>query len=147
MTEWDRFYILRGKEVVAISSAREWGSWFATAERHVGDDEIGPLRVSTVFLGIDHNFWDDDGPPIVFETMIFGPPEDVEIFGRRRVMRPDLDMQRYATWDEAEAGHRVACEIARQMVAEAALLLEGPRLGDEEAAPHFRTDPPLDDAT
>ena len=50
--------------------------------------------VSTVWLGINHNFA-DDGPPIIFETMVFSA------FG----MSDDLDMDRYATEDEARAGH------------------------------------------
>lgn len=46
-------------------------------ERHIGDNHIGEVRVSTVFLVMDHgfNFTDQDNPnaaPLVFETMIFG---------------------------------------------------------------------------
>lgn len=36
---------------------------------------FGLVRVSTVFLGIDHRFG-GDGPPVLFETMIFGGPLD-----------------------------------------------------------------------
>jgi hypothetical protein len=53
------------------------------------------VEVSTVFLGIDHNL--DYGSPILFETLVFGSDMD----GR---------CQRYATWDEAEAGHRKILE-------------------------------------
>ena len=49
--------------------------------------------VSTVFLGLDHAF--DGGTPLLFETMIFGGEHDEY-------------QERYATWDEAEAGHLVA---------------------------------------
>lgn len=48
--------------------------------------------VSTVWLGVDHSFG-DEGPPLIFETMVFG--DDVK----------DLDGNRYATWNEAVAGH------------------------------------------
>lgn len=48
-------------------------------------------NVSTVFLGLDHGYRPGD-PPIVFETMVFGGPFD-------------QDQERYATWDEAVAGH------------------------------------------
>ena len=44
-----------------------------------------------VFLGLDHSF--GSGPPLLFETMVFGGPLDEE-------------MDRYTTWDEAEAGHK-----------------------------------------
>lgn len=61
------------------------------ASRVVATDEFGDIVVSTVFLGLDHNF--GDGPPILFETMIFGGN-----FSEYQ--------QRYSTWEEAEAGHR-----------------------------------------
>ena len=48
--------------------------------------------VSTVFLGLDHNF-SDKGPPIVFETMIFGG-----VYNQK-------SQWRYATWEEAMKGH------------------------------------------
>ena len=32
----------------------------------------GEVEVSTVFLSIDHNWQDPGGPPILFETMVFG---------------------------------------------------------------------------
>lgn len=38
--------------------------------RRVAATEIGDQRVSTVWLGIDHNF-SDHGPPLIFETMVF----------------------------------------------------------------------------
>lgn len=71
-----------------------WGLWFETAERHVADDadEGTGVRVSTVFLGLDHNFG-FGGPPLLYETLIFGGPLDGE-------------MSRYATREEALAGHR-----------------------------------------
>ena len=70
------------------------------ASRRVGLDEVGNYRVSTVFLGLDHNYG-DEGPPILFETMIF--PQS----GHN-----DLHCERYATWDEAVVGHqRVVAEV------------------------------------
>ena len=35
---------------------------------------IGGVLISTVFLGVDHDYFNDDGsrPPLVFETMILG---------------------------------------------------------------------------
>ena len=62
-------------------------------KRRVGETDVTPeVRVSTVFLGTNHNF-SSTGPPILFETMVFG--EDV----------PYDYQQRYATWQEAEIGH------------------------------------------
>jgi len=37
----------------------------------IGDDTVGDARVSTVFLNLDHSHH-LGGPPILFETMIFG---------------------------------------------------------------------------
>jgi len=36
------------------------------------------ITVSTVFLGIDHN-WSRSGDPILFETMVFGLDDDKEV--------------------------------------------------------------------
>lgn len=54
-----------------------------------------PILVSTVFLGFARRFLDDDGPPILFETMIFGG-------------KHDHYQERYTTWDDAVAGHKRA---------------------------------------
>lgn len=51
--------------------------------------------VSTVWLGLNHR-WGDDGPPLIFETMVFG------LGGFR-----DLDCDRYSTKEQALAGHEV----------------------------------------
>jgi hypothetical protein len=92
------YYKLDGKKIVQCESMLEWSMYFETActtgMRHVALDMVWGMRVSTVFLGIDHNFY-DDGPPVLFETMVF-----VGRSGR------DEDMRRYCTWDEAEAGHK-----------------------------------------
>ena len=49
------------------------------------------VRVSTVWLGIDHNFF-GEGPPLIFETMIFGGNHDEYQW-------------RWATEDEARFAH------------------------------------------
>lgn len=73
------------------------------ANRHVALDEVAPgITVSTVFLGLDHN-WTDHGPPILFETMVF---DDYD--------RPY--QQRYSTWEEAEIGHRAKVAELRQRI-------------------------------
>lgn len=84
-------YILNGHEVVPCHDLLEWATWFETADRHVANDWFKEVRVSTVFLGLDHSFL-LAGPPLIFETMVFGGPLDQE-------------QERYSTWDEAEKGH------------------------------------------
>jgi hypothetical protein len=91
-------YILNGRTHEACDDLLEWARWMATAERHVAHDTIDGVRVSTVFLGLDHQF--GNGPPLLFETMIFGGEDDGY-------------QERYATWEEAEAGHVAALEKVR----------------------------------
>ena len=66
-----------------------WATWFEAADRHVRDSFQGDVRVSTVFLGLDHSVY---GPPQLFETMVF-------------VGHDSVGCERYATWTQAEAGH------------------------------------------
>lgn len=76
---------------------------FRTDEyRRVEWTDLDDGFVSTVWLGIDHGF--GEGPPLIFETMIC----------RRGVW---LDFcERYATEEEAVAGHALALEwLARGM--------------------------------
>lgn len=54
-----------------------WAKWFGTADRIVCQETIAQNRISTIFLGIDHNWW-SDGPPILWETMTFGAKLDNE---------------------------------------------------------------------
>lgn len=79
----------------------EWGAWLETGERIVeGTDlEGGDVRVSTVFLGIDHNFH-GTGRPLLFETMIFGGEHDQYQI-------------RCATYDEAKIMHTRALWLVR----------------------------------
>lgn len=69
-------------------------------DRHVADEMIGDTRVSTVFLGIDHQF--GDGPPLLFETMVFSSNQDLDEY-----------CDRYATWDQAAAGHQKIVAMVR----------------------------------
>jgi len=48
-----------------------WAMWFEKANRVVKQETIGPSKVSTIFLGLDHNYL-PDGEPIFWETMVFG---------------------------------------------------------------------------
>lgn len=91
--------MLNGHEIVETYDLIEWAQWFETADRHVKQQNICWSRVSTVFLGIDHN-WHDHGEPILFETMVFGGWWFNEW------------QWRYHTWNEAERGHK---EVARKV--------------------------------
>jgi hypothetical protein len=42
--------------------------------RVVAQDYVGDVEVSTVFLSINHGF--GDGPPVLWESMVFSGPDD-----------------------------------------------------------------------
>lgn len=92
-------YILSGKEAVPVDDLIAWATWFETADRTVARTEISPeVRVSTVFLGLDHSF--GHGLPMLFETMVFGGEHDQY-------------QERYMTWEGAERGHQKAVEMIK----------------------------------
>lgn len=94
-------YILDGHEVMPESNLMKWAMWFESADRAVKKTAINDsVQVSTVFLGLDHNY--GDGPPILFETMIFGGEHDEE-------------MERCSTWSEAEQMHERMIKRARHV--------------------------------
>jgi hypothetical protein len=86
-----------------------WGRWFeqsskdrsrvVAADKDEGPDDGAEVLVSTVFLGLDHNF-NASGPPVLWETMVFGGPLDQE-------------MVRYTSRPAALAGHQTMCDRVR----------------------------------
>lgn len=101
------FYILEGKETVKVNGLEEWSRRMDLTDRHVAITEVAPgVTVSTVFLGLDHRFAAlGEGPPILFETMVFNDYGD------------DGSQERYSTWDEAEAGHQRIVDEQRRKLA------------------------------
>lgn len=71
----------------------QWAMQFRDEDRVVAKTELPDGKtVSTVFLGLNHRF--GDGPPLIFETMVFGPDSYI-----------DMDCERYSTEEQAKAGH------------------------------------------
>jgi hypothetical protein len=65
-------YILNSKGApVRAKSLMQWAKWFESADRSVARESLGDSEISTVFLALDHNFF-GKGPPILWETMVFG---------------------------------------------------------------------------
>lgn len=92
-------YILDGTVPVPEPDLFVWARWFETADRHVAETWVTlEVRVSTVFLGLDHQW--GDGPPLLWETMIFGGARDCETW-------------RWSSWHAAEQGHEAAVAMAR----------------------------------
>ena len=74
-----------------------WGRWFETADRVLLTTVLNDVTVSTVFLGLDHNR--GRGVPILWQTMIFGGPQDGY-------------QNRYTSAAAAVEGHERAVKIA-----------------------------------
>ena len=99
------YYILDSDHnVVPVSDVVQWAEFFRNGDRRVRRDELGggEVVVSTVFLGLDHDF--GVARPLIFETMIFGGP-----FSEHQ--------WRYSTWAEAEARHAEILEQVRAVEA------------------------------
>ncbi len=91
-------YILDGHTPIT-TDLMTWAKWFEKGNdnRRVASTKKNGIHVSTVFLGIDHQW--GEGPPLLFETMIFGGENDEW-------------QDRCSTWDEAEKMHAEACKLA-----------------------------------
>lgn len=74
-----------------------WAKNFDNPNRSLKQDTINGMRVSTVFLGLNHEY--GEGRPKWFETMIFGGSEEY--------------CERCETWQEALKMHEVAVEWAK----------------------------------
>lgn len=69
-------------------------------EQRVARTKTRHAEISTVWLGLNHN-WMPDGPPLIFETMVFGGSFDQH-------------QERYSTEAEALAGHARIVEMVRE---------------------------------
>ncbi len=71
------------------------------AYRRVGLTHVtAETHISTVWLGLNHNFL--DGPPHIFETMVFSD-----------VYELDKEVWRWSTLRQAESGHRKVVRAVR----------------------------------
>lgn len=114
------FYDIDGKP---FESTEDWARAFEDTEKRIlGRDTVNlPLRkrevlVSTVWLGIDHSW--GNGPPLIFETMVFGYPEPLlprisARIRRKRYYAPEWQW-RYSTKEEALEGHLRVLEMVRK---------------------------------
>jgi hypothetical protein len=85
------YYDRQGKRL----TTEEWARRMETLEyKRVAMDTVGTKRISTVWLGLNHNYF-DNGLPLIFETMVF-EGESWE----------DEECVRYSTEAEAIEGHR-----------------------------------------
>jgi hypothetical protein len=93
-------YILDNERRPARTDILTFAAWYENFDnRRVAETFTEHHHISTVFLGFDHGW--GDGPPVLFETMVFGKDEN------RHVDDAATDiMCRYVSWDDAETGHK-----------------------------------------
>lgn len=90
-------YILKHRKPVLCPDVKKWGKRFNDFhKRRVRSTYLDDIWISTVFLGVDHNF--DSGPPLLFETMVFKDSEEI-------------DCNRCATWREALRIHHYSVDL------------------------------------
>ena len=93
-------YILKDKIPVVEPDLHKWGSWMEQRDkRRIDKTMVGDVKISTVFLGIDHGY---DGRVELFETMIFGGNHDQYC-------------DRYATWTQSKKGHKRAVLLVKNI--------------------------------
>jgi hypothetical protein len=93
--------------------------WAALRERdddyyRVDETMVGPYRVSTVWMGLDHALPLPGHLPLIFETMVFDTAR-VETFKwgeRNHSYSPEVDdlTAHYTTEAQARAGHKLIVE-------------------------------------
>ena len=94
-------YVLGASGEPVATDLMTWALWLETnrESRRVGYDELdGGVRVSTVFLGLDHSF--GGAVPVLWETMIFNGPHNQY-------------QERYTSRADAIEGHTRALAIAK----------------------------------
>lgn len=104
----DRLFILvvRNGKRVAIPAVTivQWAKWFEDAANQklttVKREMVGDVMVSTVFLSVNRNY-SPKGPPILYETMVFGGPLDRQAF-------------HCSTWEQAEAQHLAIMKLVKR---------------------------------
>jgi hypothetical protein len=99
--ERSRYWILDDARQPVPATVEVFGPWMETAERIIRKTQVNDLEVSTVFLGIDHNFVGGDYP-VLYETMVF-PISDENGY-----------CDRYSTEEEAIKGHEKAVAWAQE---------------------------------
>lgn len=96
----DKFILDNEGNPVAENDLSAWGSWYQDNpdQRRLANDKIGDVRISTVFLGLDHSF--GGGEPVLWETMIFEGQHDGY-------------QERYTSKGKALEGHKKAVELVK----------------------------------
>lgn len=99
---WHGTYKLNEDKTCSPCSSDEWAEqreeMAKNNSKHVASDTVNGKWISTVWLGLNHQ-WQDGEPPLIFETMVFESGDFHDIY-----------CDRYSTWQEAEEGHKRAVQ-------------------------------------
>ena len=109
------YFARNGDEI----TMEQWTQLFSDHDyKRVALDEVGPYQVSTVWLGLNHNW--GEGPPLIFETMVFTASawKDERPVSQGGEGLAEFDMDRYATEEQARVGHEAMCLLIRATLQE-----------------------------
>jgi hypothetical protein len=98
LDDWGRLMDIPEYRMVGNDYIHVRGASYRIEHTDAVERAEGIVRVSTVWLGLDHNLF---GPPHIFETMIFGGAHDGTLW-------------RYSSHAEAVTGHAAAVELVRR---------------------------------
>lgn len=134
-------YTLRDDNIITPSEGVL--KWCAEMERLrsegryiVKQESVGKYWVSTVFLGLDHNFyrWRDKGVPLLFETMVFerDDNEPMYISNMQDKLRfsngidwSDVECSRCSTYQQAQEMHEATVRYVKEMTEQLNQIVEG----------------------
>lgn len=102
MVDLDHYILDDDHRVVKTDNMSVWAVFMSNKKRRVDYTDVGDVEISTVFLGLNHRYI-GGGPPLLFETMIFGGEHDQYCY-------------RYSSWDDAVVGHEMAVKMVKATV-------------------------------
>ena len=94
------WYILDETNKPILSTIIQYVEWIEKnpEKKAVKQEYVGDVRISTVFLGLDHAA---EIAPVLWETMIFGGEHDQY-------------MDRYTSYEDALEGHQTALNLVNK---------------------------------
>ncbi len=99
-----RYYKRDGTPYPNTSQNEALNAWAKDLEnddyKRVGWTEVNEVKISTVWIGLDHSFGIGE-KPLIFETMIFGGIHNGY-------------QERYSTEEEAQEGHQRAVQMVKE---------------------------------
>lgn len=101
-------YIIEDGFAVKCPNLSKWIKWYEyEARKYDKRDVVHGIRISTVFLGFDHNLDSRKSDPILWETMSFNDDEEkhIKLGDLTLTISPDLGQWRHKFMEEAYRFH------------------------------------------